>query len=122
MGIIVAIHVIVCVSLIGIILIQRGRGGGLVDSLSGMESVFGTKTTAFLTRSTSVLAVIFFLTCLSLGFFSLRQSRSLIRNAPVPPPVHNATVPRTPVENTPPAAPAPVAVQGAAGNATSPAK
>jgi preprotein translocase subunit SecG len=93
MAIIIAIHVIVCISLITLILIQRGRGGGLVDSFQSMESVFGTKTTAFLTRSTSVIAVLFFLTCLSLAFFSLRQNRSLLKNAPVPPPVHNATVP-----------------------------
>jgi preprotein translocase subunit SecG len=91
MGIIIAIHVIVCISLIGLILIQRGRGGGLVDSFQTMESVFGTKTTAFLTRTTSILAIVFFLTCLSLAFFSLRQNRSLLRNAPVLPPVHNAT-------------------------------
>lgn len=73
------IHVIVCLILIAIVLIQRGRGGGgLVEGLSGVESMFGTKTTAFLTKTTTICSVIFFLTCLSLALLSVRQSRSLL--------------------------------------------
>ena len=90
MGLIIAIHVIACVSLICLILVQRGRGGGLVDSLQGLETVFGTKTSAFLTKTTSLMAIVFFCTCLSLALFSLQQGRSLLRNAPVPPPARNA--------------------------------
>lgn len=81
MGLIIGIHVIACICLIIIILIQAGRGGGLVENLSSMESVFGTKTHAFLTRSTTVLSIAFFITCLSLAFLSARQSRSLLTNA-----------------------------------------
>ncbi|MFA5089560.1 MAG: preprotein translocase subunit SecG [Candidatus Omnitrophota bacterium] len=80
-GIIIAVHVIVCALLIVIILIQRGRGSGLVESFSGVESMFGTKTDAFLTRTTSILSVLFFITCLSLTFISARQSRSLMKDA-----------------------------------------
>ena len=80
MTLIVVIHVIVCAALIALVLIQRGRGGGLVESLSGVESMFGTKTSAFLTRTTTVLSILFFLTCLSLAVLSLKQSRSLMRN------------------------------------------
>jgi preprotein translocase subunit SecG len=68
------------VLLIGIILIQRGRGGGLTESFSDVESVFGTKTNTFLTRTTTVLSILFFLTCLSLAFLSAQQSKSLLRN------------------------------------------
>lgn len=115
MGIIIAIHVIVSIALIGIILIQRGRGGGLVDSFQGLETVFGTKTSAFLTRMTTILATVFFLSCLTLAFLSLRQSRSLLRNAPVPPgATQNSTAPATPQG---------VGGQAAPGNATTaPAK
>ncbi len=77
-GLIIAIHVIICTLLIIIILIQAGRGGGLVESFSGVESMFGTKTSAFLTRTTTVLSVLFFLTCLTLAVISLKQSRSLM--------------------------------------------
>jgi preprotein translocase subunit SecG len=79
-GLLVAVHVIACVLLIIIILIQAGRGGGLVENFSGVESMFGPRTSAFLTRSTSVLSVLFFITCLSLAFASARQSRSLMLN------------------------------------------
>ena len=78
-GLIITIHVIVCLLLIGLILIQRGRGGGLVESFSGVESMFGTKTNTFLARTTTALSIIFFLTCLALAFSSVRQSRSLMK-------------------------------------------
>ncbi len=80
MGLIITIHVIACVLLIILILIQRGRGGGLAESFSDVESMFGTKTNAFLTRTTAVLSVLFFITCLSLAVLSIKQSRSLMRN------------------------------------------
>ena len=80
-GLVIAIHVIVCVLLIIIILIQAGRGGGLVESLSSVESMFGTKTNALLARTTAILSTIFFITCVGLAFLSLQQSRSLMRHA-----------------------------------------
>ncbi|MDD5348153.1 MAG: preprotein translocase subunit SecG [Candidatus Omnitrophica bacterium] len=80
MAIAVGIHVFVCTVLIVIILIQRGKGGGFVEAFSGLESMLGTKTSAFLSKSTSVLAVVFFLSCLNLAFLSLRESKSLMRS------------------------------------------
>lgn len=77
---IIVIHVIVCIVLIGLVLIQRGRGSGLVESFQGVESMFGTKTNTFLTRTTTILSIVFFLTCLSLAVLSIRQSKSLMRN------------------------------------------
>jgi len=76
----IVIHVIVCAGLITLVLIQRGRGGGLVDSFQGVESMFGTRTNAFLTRSTTVLSIVFFFTCLSLAVLSVKQSKSLLAN------------------------------------------
>jgi len=80
MSIVLFLHVIICILLIGIILIQAGRGGGLVESFSSVESMFGPKTNAFLTRATTVLSTLFFITCLSLALLSARQGRSLLRN------------------------------------------
>jgi len=123
MGLVITIHVIVCALLIVIILIQRGRGSGLVESFSGVESMFGTKTNTFLTRTTTVLSTLFLLTCLTLAVLSARQSRSLMRNikpaqqqalpeAPKPEtakteaPKAEATTQETPTQETPkPAAP-----------------
>jgi len=81
MTFIIVIHVIACALLIILVLIQRGRGSGLVESFAGVESMFGTKTSAFLTRTTTICAVIFFFTCLSLAILSVRQSKSLLINA-----------------------------------------
>jgi len=76
----IIIHVIACVILIGLVLIQRGRGAGLVETFAGVESMFGTKTSAFLTRITTILSIVFFITCLSLAVLSVRQSKSIMRN------------------------------------------
>lgn len=83
MTFLVIIHVTACVVLIGLVLIQRGRGAGLVESFAGVESMFGTKTSAFLTRTTTIMSVVFFVTCLSLAVLSVRQSKSLMRDVRV---------------------------------------
>jgi len=80
MTLLVIIHVIACIVLIGLVLIQRGRGAGLVESFAGVESMFGTKTSAFLTRTTTIMSVVFFITCLSLAVLSVKQSKSLMRD------------------------------------------
>ena len=80
MTLIVIIHVIACMILIILVLIQRGRGSGLVEGFAGVESMFGTKTNTFLTRTTTIMSVVFFITCLSLAILSVRQSKSLMYN------------------------------------------
>ncbi len=95
-GFVIAIHVIACALLIILVLIQRGRGSGLVESFAGVESMFGTKTSSFLTRMTTICAVVFFLTCLTLAILSVRQSKSLLANVkPAAPqkPLQEASLP-----------------------------
>lgn len=75
---VIVIHMIVSLLLITVILIQQGRGGGLLESISGIESLFGTKTNAFLTRTTAILATLFIITCLGLTFLSVQRSKSLM--------------------------------------------
>jgi len=72
--------------LIGVILLQAGRGGGLADSFGGsqMQSLFGTKSTTVLTRMTTVCAVVFILSCLSLAIISSRRSKSLVERVDTP--------------------------------------
>ena len=72
------LHIIVVVALIGVILIQRGRSGGLVEALGGVESIFGTKTSAMLVRTTIILAVMFFVTSISLAYISKVKGKSLV--------------------------------------------
>ena len=99
MTLIIIIHVTACVILITLVLIQRGRGAGLVESFAGVESMFGTKTNAFLTRTTTIMSVVFFITCLTLAVLSVRQSKSLMRSAKPPVAVKTEAVP-TPAVST----------------------
>ena len=77
-NVVLAIHVVVVVGLVGIILIQRGRSGGLVEALGGVESIFGTKTSAFFVKVTVILAILFFITSISLAYLSKQKGKSLI--------------------------------------------
>ncbi len=100
-GILIFFHVIVCVGLILVVLVQAGRGGGLSQSFSGAESIFGTKTNSFLTRSTTVFAVAFFITCLSLTFVSKQRSKSLLEGKNIkssPAKLQEKKAPAAPVE------------------------
>ncbi len=97
MAFILVLHAVICALLIGMILVQAGRGGGLVQGFSGVESMFGTRTNTFLTRTTTVLAILFFITCLSLAFLSARQGKSLLDRVKPKPKLSAATeeVPKT---------------------------
>jgi preprotein translocase subunit SecG len=78
MTFILIVHSLVCVLLLLAVLMQAGRGGGLTEQFQGAESVFGAQTNVFMVRTTSILATIFFITCLLLAFMSSRQERSLM--------------------------------------------
>lgn len=73
--------------LIGIILIQRGKGGGLGVSMGGGmgEAVFGARMGNVLTRATVVLAAIFLLNTTVLSVLSAarwRASPSVVDRVP----------------------------------------
>jgi preprotein translocase subunit SecG len=80
MGVILVIHVIVCVLLVIVILMQAGRGGGLTETFQSAESMFGTQTNVFMIRLTTGLAVIFLCTSLFLAFQSSKGNQSLMSN------------------------------------------
>ncbi len=75
---VIIVHVIVCIMLVTIILMQSGRGGGLTESFSSAESLFGAKTNVMLVKATTVLASIFLVTCLSLAILSAKRGKSLM--------------------------------------------
>ena len=77
-NVVLAIHVVVVVALIGMILVQRGRSGGLVEALGGVESIFGTKTGNFFVKLTVILAIGFFFTSISLAYLSKERGKSLM--------------------------------------------
>lgn len=80
-GLILAIHILVCMVLIAVILLQAGRGGGVADTFGGAtQSMFGTRGAAYLTRATTFCAIVFMCTSLTLAFLSARSGRSLMEN------------------------------------------
>ena len=86
----ILVELFVSVGLIVVILLQRseggalGMGGGGGGGLGGLFSPRGAADT--LTRTTGILAVLFFLTCLGLTLISLhgRDERSILDTAPTP--------------------------------------
>ena len=78
---VLVVHVLVCMVLVFIVLMQSGRGGGLTDNFSAAESMFGAKTNTVLVRATTTLAFIFLVTSLSLAFLSSQKDKSLLMNA-----------------------------------------
>lgn len=74
---ILALHIIVSIAMIGLILIQHGKGADAGASFGAGASgtVFGASGSAnFLTRTTAVFAAIFFVTSLTLAVFAKRQA------------------------------------------------
>lgn len=84
MGFILFIHVVVAILLIISILMQAGRGGGLAESFTSAESMFGTQTNSFMVRFSTILAIIFFCTSLTLAVNSAKGNKSLMANARLP--------------------------------------
>jgi preprotein translocase subunit SecG len=71
------IHILVCLFLILVVLLQAGKGGGMGIAFGGgggSQTVFGSSGAGnFLTRLTSITAVLFMLTSLVLAHNSSRQ-------------------------------------------------
>ena len=81
---VIIVHVIVSMVLILVILLQAGKGGGLSESFGGAsQQLFGTKSSTFLNRATAVCAILFLITCLSLGILSSHGRKSLMEGISV---------------------------------------
>jgi len=73
----ITLHVMVCLVLIVVVLLQRGKGAdmGAAFGGGGSNTVFGSRGAGnFLTKLTSACAVIFMLTSLSLAYMNLHRS------------------------------------------------
>jgi len=68
-GILIFSLVLITVSLIGLILIQRGKGGGLAGAFGGggVEQAFGTRATTLAQKATVVLGVLYLSLSVALG-------------------------------------------------------
>jgi preprotein translocase subunit SecG len=111
-GLLLGIHLLVCLCLVAVILVQSGKGGGLAGGAFGnaTQTVFGGRGgTDFVTRATIVLGVIFFVTSISLALMTSKSgsgSKSIMQEKAR----QAASAPATPAPGAPagdaPAAPA----------------
>lgn len=104
--VLIVLHVLVAVALIGLILIQHGKGAdvGAAFGSGASGTVFGSRGSAsFLSRVTAGLAAAFFLISLSLAYLASHAERraSILDQPGVEQPVAPAP------EGEPPATPAP---------------
>ncbi len=100
--VLVFVELIVAVALIIFVLLQRSEGGGLgIGGGSNMGGLFSPRGAAdTLTRTTAVLALVFFCTCLALNLLALRgRNETSILDIPAgggAAPVQKPTTPLTP--------------------------
>jgi preprotein translocase subunit SecG len=102
----IIIHVIVCIALIMIVLLQTGKGAdiGAVFGGGSSSTLFGsTGASTFLSKATTVAAVVFMLTSLSLAYIAGHKPTTSVVTGTVP-----AVESKAP-ETTP--APAPAATE-----------
>jgi preprotein translocase subunit SecG len=77
-SILLVIHVVVSISLVVLVLIQRGKGAdiGAAFGSGASQTVFGSRGSgSFLSRATAVLATVFFVTSLSLAYLTGHHER-----------------------------------------------
>ena len=100
------IHILVCISLIGIVLIQGGKGAevGAAFGAGASNTIFGaTGGQSFIGKMTAGAAVIFMLTSLALAIFWGQPGSTSIMPEQVAP---TAAPTAMPSQSIPPAAPA----------------
>ena len=83
-ALILVVHLLVSFILIAVILLQAGRGGGLADFAGAGSSALGTRASTYLTKATTVCAVVFLCTSITLAVLSARQGQSLMQRVKPP--------------------------------------
>jgi preprotein translocase subunit SecG len=117
-SIVLAIHVVVGLCVIGLVLMQHGKGADAGAAFggggggAGAGSVFGASGSAnFLSRTTAILATVFFITSLGLAYLAGNkpEAPASVMDSPIPVPTAPALqgdVPAAPPADVP-SAPAP---------------
>jgi len=103
--VLIIIHLLVAMALVVVILLQRSEGGalGIGGSGSGLGGLFSPRGAAnTLTRTTTVLGVLFFSTSLALTVLALgtQQPRSIL-DSPASAPAPATSAPAVPMESPP---------------------
>ena len=104
---IIVIHVMVCLFLIGVVLLQSGKSGDLAAAFGGQgsQTAFGPRGAAsVLSRATTWSAIIFMLTSITLSIFAARRTGPTSVLSGVKP-SQTKSQPATPAPSAPPSVP-----------------
>jgi len=96
--IVTIIHIFVAIALIMIVLLQTGKGAdmGLAFGGGSSQTLFGTTgASTFLSKSTTVIAIVFMLTTFSLTIMWGRNESSIMSDYEAPAPQSNQTEEKT---------------------------
>ena len=111
MNIIVVVHVLIALAIIGLVLLQHGKGADMGSGFGGgaSSSLFGATGSAnFLSRATAALATVFFLTSLGLAYLATSKPKAptgtvmdAVKTAPAKPGAETQKPAATPVPEAP---------------------
>lgn len=96
--ILLVLHVLVCIALIALVVLQRGKGAEAGAAFGGgaSQTVFGSRGAGtFLIKITGSLAALFFITSIGLNYLTSVRSRSVtpLAGIPVSTPKPEQTIP-----------------------------
>lgn len=107
------LHLFLCVAIVGLVLLQRGKGAdaGAGFGAGASGTVFGARgSSSFLSRTTAILATLFFATCLTLAYLGGKPKignsvmdrviQQLPQQAPQQTPAPSSAVPSLPAPPT----------------------
>jgi preprotein translocase subunit SecG len=105
-NVLLVVQLLIAVAMVMVILLQRTAqdGGGLMGGGSTMGGLFTARGSAnLLTRTTAILATLFILNSLALGYIASRdhQSRSAIDQIPATAPASETTPLAAPMDKSP---------------------
>ena len=102
-----SLHIIVSAILIGMVLLQKGKGADIGAAFGGAsQTVFGPRgAQSFMAKLTTGAAIIFMITSFGLALTSTKKSS--VMQSVTPAPVQQAPAPAAPPMAPSPAAPAP---------------
>jgi preprotein translocase subunit SecG len=98
-AILIIVHVVVCIALIMIVLLQTGKGAdmGAAFGGGGSQTLFGsTGASTFLSKATTVAAIVFMLTSFALAYLSSHRTAASIMKGTRPPVEQPAPAPAAP--------------------------
>ncbi len=74
------VHVLICVFIIGVVLLQSSQQANLGGMFGGgaSQTVFGSSTQTALGKATTVAAILFFVLCIGISFV-IEKERSIIK-------------------------------------------